>query len=104
MRGILKLTDCKILHHKLVKILPHLVDTLLLISAITLVVMSDMYPWHASWVGAKLLALLAYIIAGTIFMRSEAKGRAQYSWFALSLFIAGYIVLVAFTKSPSAGF
>ena len=104
MRGILKLTDSKILHNKLVKVLPHVVDTLLLISAITLVVISGMYPWLVSWVGVKLVALVAYIIVGSIFMRSEVKGLSQYSWFAVSLFIAGYIVLVALTKSPSAGF
>ncbi|MFT5674247.1 MAG: putative membrane protein SirB2 [Paraglaciecola sp.] len=103
MRGILKLTDSKIVHNKLVKVLPHVVDTLLLISAITLVVISGMYPWLVSWVGVKLVALVAYIIVGSIFMHSEVKGWAQYSWFALSLFIAGYIVLVALTKSASVG-
>jgi uncharacterized membrane protein SirB2 len=104
IRGILKLSDSKILQSKLLKVLPHIIDTLLLISAITLVVMSGMYPWHTSWVGAKLLALVAYVIAGSVFMRSETKSFAQYCWFILSLFISGYIVLVALTKSPSAGF
>jgi uncharacterized membrane protein SirB2 len=104
IRGILKLVDAKIIHHKLVKVLPHIVDTLLLISAITLVIMSGMYPWLVSWVAVKLVALVAYIIAGTIFMRSEAKGSVQYSWFMVSVLIAAYIVLVALSKSPSAGF
>ena len=104
IRGILKLNDPQILQHKLVRVLPHVVDTLLLISALTLVVMSGMYPWLAPWVGVKLVALVAYIIAGSIFMRSESKGLVQSSWFAVSLIIASYIVLVALTKSPSVGF
>lgn len=103
IRGTLKLTNSEILQNKLVRVLPHIVDTLLLISAITLVVISGMYPWSVSWVGAKLLALIAYILAGSIFMRAQQKSLAQYSWFAVSLLLAGYIVLVALSKSPAAG-
>lgn len=103
IRGTLKLANSEILQNKLVRVLPHIVDTLLLLSAITLVVMSGMYPWQVGWVGAKLLALIAYILAGSIFMRTQQKTLAQYAWFAVSLLLAGYIVLVALSKSPMAG-
>lgn len=104
IRGMLKLSGSGILQNKLVRVLPHIVDTVLLVSAITLVVMSGMYPWLVGWVGVKLIALIAYILAGSIFMRSRQKSAAQYSWFAISLLLAGYIVVVALTKSASAGF
>lgn len=104
VRGMLKLSGSGILQNKLVRVLPHIVDTVLLVSAITLVVMSGMYPWLVGWVGVKLIALIAYILAGSIFMRSRQKSAAQYSWFAISLLLAGYIVVVALTKSASAGF
>lgn len=104
IRGMLKLSGSGILQNKLVRVLPHIVDTVLLVSAITLVVMSGMYPWLVGWVGVKLIALIAYILAGSIFMRSRQKSAAQYSWFAISLLLAGYIVVVALTKSALAGF
>lgn len=103
IRGALKLKNPEILQNKLVRVLPHVVDTFLLVSAITLVVMSGMYPWLVGWVGVKLIALIAYILAGSIFMRAQQKSLAQYSWFAVSLLLAGYIVLVALSKSPAAG-
>ncbi|NQV69857.1 MAG: SirB2 family protein, partial [Pseudohongiella sp.] len=104
LRGILKLRGSEILQNRWLKILPHIVDTFLLVSAIILVVMSGMYPWLIPWVGVKLAALVAYIIVGAIFMHSKEQGLAQYSWFGLSLLIAGYIVMVALTKSATAGF
>lgn len=104
IRGTLKLIDSGLLQNKLVRVLPHVVDTFLLVSAIALVVMSGMYPWLVNWVGVKLLVLVAYIVTGSIFMRSRHKGLAQYSWFLVSLLLAAYIVVVALTKSPTAGF
>lgn len=104
IRGTLKLIDSGLLQNKLVRVLPHVVDTFLLVSAIALVVMSGMYPWLVNWVGVKLLALVAYIVTGSIFMRSRHKGLTQYSWFLVSLLLAAYIVVVALTKSPTAGF
>lgn len=104
LRGILKLLDSELMQHKLLRVLPHIVDTFLLASAIALVVMSGMYPWVVSWVGVKLIALIAYILAGSIFMRAQQNGRAQYVWFVVSLSMAGYIVAVALSKSPAAGF
>ena len=99
----MKLSGSNLLQKKIFKILPHVVDTLLLASAISLVVMSGMYPWVAGWVGAKLLALIVYVVAGSIFMRSQQSQSRQFFWFAISLLAVGYIVAVALTKSPLPG-
>jgi len=104
IRGTLKIIEPDVLDNKLVKTLPHIVDTVLLTSALTLVAMSGMYPWLVSWVGVKIVGLIVYIVAGTIFMRSNQNGSHQYIWFAVALLAATYIVLVALTKSPSVGF
>lgn len=103
IRAMLKLGNSKLLQRKLLKVLPHVVDTFLLISAVALVVMSGMYPWLVGWVGAKLIALVAYIVAGSIFMRARQGSQSQYLWLGVSLLIAGYIVAVALSKSPTAG-
>ena len=103
IRAMLKLGDSKLLQRKLLKVLPHVVDTFLLISAVALVAMSGMYPWLVGWVGVKLIALVAYIVAGSIFMRARQGSQSQYLGLGVSLIIAGYIVAVALTKSPTVG-
>ncbi len=52
-----------------VKIIPHINDTVLLVSAIILVVLSLQYPITTAWINAKIIALLIYIILGTIALK-----------------------------------
>ncbi len=66
LRGIWMLRDSPALKHWLVKVLPHLVDTVLLGSAILMAVASGQYPFAAGWLTAKLFGLLAYIVFGAI--------------------------------------
>ena len=55
--------DARIPHlqQRWVKIVPHLVDTLLLASAVALAVMSHQYPLANGWLTAKVAGLLIYI-------------------------------------------
>ena len=57
------------LQQRWVKIVPHVVDTLLLVSALTLVFWSDQYPFEQPWLTAKVLALIVYIALGTIALK-----------------------------------
>lgn len=99
VRGILKINESPIVERKLVRVLPHIIDTFLLLSAITLVVMSGMYPWVAPWVAAKILGLLVYIGLGIVVMRTARTRQARIACFALALVTAGYIFMVAGTKT-----
>jgi len=62
LRGTWMLTGNALLQHRLTRLLPHLVDSTLLLSAITLAVMIGQYPFSAGWVTAKVIGLLAYIL------------------------------------------
>ena len=57
------------LQQRWVKIVPHVVDTLLLVSALTLVFGSDQYPFEQPLLTAKVLALIVYIALGTIALK-----------------------------------
>src|SRR5690606_42080718 len=46
--------------NKLLKIVPHIIDTLLLVFAIMLCIQISQYPLTHHWLTAKVLALLAY--------------------------------------------
>lgn len=97
-RGILKINGSAIVEKKLVKVLPHVIDTVLLVSAITLVVMSGQYPWTAPWVGAKVVGLVVYIGLGVVVMRTAKTRQTRIIAFALALATAAWILMVATTK------
>jgi uncharacterized membrane protein SirB2 len=99
LRGILKINESPIVDKKLVRVLPHVIDTFLLLTAIMLVAMSGLYPWVAPWVGAKIVGLLVYIGLGVVVMRTARTRQARIACFALALLTAGYIFMVAGTKT-----
>jgi uncharacterized membrane protein SirB2 len=95
LRFIWTVSQSPMLQKKWVKILPHVVDTLLLLSAATLCVLLEQYPFVTPWVSEKLLALVMYIfmvslalkIAKTGFMRAVGVIGAL-SWVAFAGFVA----------------
>lgn len=93
LRGLWMLAAPSMLARRWVRTLPHLVDTVLLASAVTLAVLSGQYPFAQDWLGAKVIALLLYIGLGAIALR---RRRAWAFLAALAVF--GYIVCVAITK------
>jgi len=98
VRAYWKMRDSLILERVWVKILPHLIDTILLASAITLVVMGSRSPLNEPWLMAKIIALVAYIYFGTLAIkrgRTAAK-RALASLISIAIF--AYILSVAVTK------
>lgn len=97
LRGIWMLCDSAMLQRRWVKIIPHIVDTLLLTSAIIMMIMSGQYPFAQDWLTAKLLALFAYIGIGTVALRGRSKVVRVWAFItALAVFI--YIGSVAITK------
>jgi uncharacterized membrane protein SirB2 len=100
IRGILKLCESSILNQRWIKISPHVVDTLLLLSAIYLATASHQYPVQHAWLSAKVIALLVYIGMGFVVMRTAKNKTQQVFAFFAALLSAGYIVAVALTRSP----
>lgn len=88
------------LEKKWVKVLPHIVDSFLLLSAATLCILLSQYPFVTPWVTEKLLGLLMYLfmvilalkLAKTGFMRAVGLVGAL-SWLA-------FTALVAISKQP----
>lgn len=84
-----------------VKIIPHIIDTALLISAISLAVLIQQYPFVDHWLTAKLLALCVYIVLGTIALKRGKTCLIKGGAFAGSLLTFAYIAAVAITHSPT---
>ncbi len=62
LRGWWMLSESAMRQHRLTRVWPHLIDTLLLGSALTMAWMSGQYPFVQGWLTAKLCGLLAYIV------------------------------------------
>ena len=99
IRGYRMITDSSLLHHKLVKTIPHVIDTLLLSTAVALMMMAGFYPWILDWVAAKILLLLLYIVLGTIALK-RGKTKAQ----RIAAFIAALICIGLIFKSALSKF
>lgn len=98
LRGVWMLRAPQRLQQRWVRIAPHVIDTLLLGSAVTLAVWSRQYPVALDWLSAKLVALLVYIVLGMIALkRGRTRGVRLIAWLA-ALTVFGYIVAVARTR------
>ncbi|MBB3059253.1 SirB2 family protein [Microbulbifer rhizosphaerae] len=80
-----------------IKPAPHLIDTLLLLSGISLAVLYRLSPLQANWLMVKLILILGYIGAGIGAMKAaDATHRMLYGLLALCL--VGGVVLMAVLK------
>ncbi|MDD2742512.1 MAG: SirB2 family protein [Rhodocyclaceae bacterium] len=84
----------------LVRIFPHVVDTILLSSAIVMAYLSAQYPFEQGWLTAKLFGLLAYIGCGTMALKRGKTREARIAFLVLAVLSYVYIVSVALTRSP----
>lgn len=97
-RSWLKFTAPGILQQRWIKITPHVVDTLLLASAIVLVILTRQYPFVIPWVTAKLIALFIYIGFGLLTLRFARTQKQILVGFIGACLSFSYIIAVALTR------
>jgi uncharacterized membrane protein SirB2 len=100
-RGILMLADWPLLKTRFVRVAPHVVDTVLLGSAVWLAWFLGQVPFVHGWITAKVLALLAYIVLGSIALKRGRTKAVRIAAFAAALATVGYIVAVALTRDAT---
>lgn len=100
MRGIWMMAESPHLQARWVRIVPHVIDAILLASAIGLTLTLHQYPFAQGWLTAKVLGLIAYIILGSIALKRGSTLAIRVAAFIGSLTVFGYIVSVALTHSP----
>jgi|SRR5579859_2278670 len=100
LRGIWMIRGSALQQQRWVRIVPHLVDTVLLGSAIALAVAIGQSPLTDHWLSAKVAGLFLYIVLGSIALKRGRTLRIRAtSWVAAQLVFA-YIVAVAITRRP----
>jgi len=100
LRGYWMLTSSPLLRRRPAKVLPHLIDTLLLASAVGMLLIWQLSPLQSDWLIAKILALLVYIGFGMVALRFGKSMKTRVNAWLLALLAAAYIVSVAYSKSP----
>ena len=99
LRGYWMLTGSVLLQHKVVRVVPHIVDTLLLASGIALIVTLHLAVFEQAWLLAKFAALAGYIVLGAIALGRGKTMRTRTTAFVAGLAVFAYIVGVALSKS-----
>jgi uncharacterized membrane protein SirB2 len=99
-RGVWRMRSSPSLQQRWVKIAPHVVDTLLLTSAIVLAVQLRISPFATPWLMAKIVALLLYIVLGMVAIKRGKTQRIRlFAWVAAQL-VFFYIVATAIAHDP----
>ncbi len=103
LRGFWMLIDSPSLKRLWVRVLPHVNDTVLLASAIAMLVVAGMNPLDQPWLIAKIVGLLAYIGLGTVALKRGRTKAVRVKAFIAALGVFAYIVAVAVTKQVVPG-
>lgn len=100
IRGLWMMAAPAMLERRWVRVLPHVNDTVLLVSGVTLAVILSQYPFVHGWLTAKVLGLVVYIVLGTIALRRGRTRAVRIIAFIGALLAVGYIFQVARWHHP----
>lgn len=92
--------NAEALSKKWVKILPHIIDTVLLASAIWLCVILSQYPLVNAWLTFKVIGVVLYIVFGLFALKKAKTATGRWSFFVASLAVLTATAMVAVTKQP----
>ena len=94
------LTESERLQHRVTKVAPHVIDTVLLLAGVAMVWMLHLNPLTQGWLLAKFAGLLAYIILGTIAIKRGPTKEIRAIAYVGAISVFAYIAGVALAKSP----
>lgn len=97
LRAFWSVTESPLLQKKLVKIVPHVIDTILLVAAVALAMMIGPYQ---PWILTKVLLLVVYIGLGTVAIKRGKTPRQRLMAAVLAVLVYMYILSVALAHDP----
>jgi len=99
LRGWWMLQGSARLEHRLVRVLPHVVDSLFLLTGVGLVATLGFPVLARPWLIVKLSAVVVYILLGMVALRRGRTRGARTVAFVLALATFAWIVGIAVSKS-----
>ena len=100
VRGAAGLAGARWVRGRLARTLPHVVDTVLLASALGLAWMLRLTPGNAPWLLAKILGLIVYVGLGVVALGPGRPAAVRATAWLAALATVAWIVSVAITKTP----
>lgn len=97
LRAFWSVTESPLLQKKLVKIVPHVIDTILLVAAVALAMMIGPYQ---PWILTKVVLLVVYIGLGTVAIKRGKTPRQRLMAAVLAVLVYMYILTVALAHDP----
>lgn len=101
LRGYWMLAGSALLERQSVRVVPHVIDTVFLLSGIALIAALGVAVLRQPWLLAKFAGLLIYIVLGAIALRRGQTRRIRSTAFILALGTFAYIVGAAVCKSAA---
>lgn len=104
LRGGLMLTESPWQRNVVLRYLPHVVDTVLLTTALMLASVIHQYPFSTGWVTMKVVLLVVYIVLGSIALRRGRTRPIRVAALVAALVTIGFLVTVARAHHPLGAF
>ncbi|MEM8814786.1 MAG: SirB2 family protein [Pseudomonadota bacterium] len=101
LRGYWMLTANPMLQAKLTRVLPHVVDTLFLLTGIVLLIQLGGSPLTQTWMLLKIGGLVVYIVLGTIAIKRGRTLAIRTTALIAALLVFAYIYGIALSKSAA---
>lgn len=98
LRACWSMTGSRLLQNRWVRIVPHVIDTFLLVCGLWLAFLLS--AWSFPWLQAKLVAIVVYIMLGAMVIRPGRSARVKAVMALLAIAVFGYILAVAISKNP----
>ena len=92
--------DATALSKKWVKIAPHIIDTVLLASAIWLCIILSQYPLVNAWLTFKVIGVVLYIVFGLFALNKAKTAVGRWAFFVAAIAVLMATAMVAVTKQP----
>ncbi|WP_111979497.1 SirB2 family protein [Algibacillus agarilyticus] len=97
-RYVLICRDSAMINKKVLKIMPHVIDTILLVSAFGLMFTIQQYPFQTPWLTEKLLLVIAYIGFGFYTIKNTANAKVRALTLGASIACIAVIIHLAMSK------
>jgi uncharacterized membrane protein SirB2 len=103
LRGALALSGAAPMQRRWVRVVPHLVDTVLLASALAMLATARLWPSQHPWLATKIALLIVYVLLGMLAFGRARTQLGQRAAYVGALLVFAWIVGVALTRSPLLG-
>ena len=101
LRGYWMMQRSDKLQLKVVRIAPHIIDTLFLLSGFALLWVLQLNAFSQPWLLAKFAGLIGYIILGVFALKRGSTMQIRVISFIAALALFAYMVGVALARSPA---